>query len=140
MSKSLCLWLAGALTIATASCSTAPVNPAPLSAAERELASRLPACYATGSVPALWLGMSSFVEMDDGGHEVTVREKLAKLGAYPGIDGKIYDRSGREIRFWLAPAWGTAPPANYQADDLKELQKNYTVIILGNDPRLPGPC
>jgi hypothetical protein len=87
--------------------------------------------------------MSTFVETDANGHEVRMREKLASLGAYPAGDGKICDRSGKEIRFWESKGSGvpvTSEAMAAQARELAELQQKFTVIILYRDPREPLPC
>jgi hypothetical protein len=70
--------------------------------------------------------------------KITVEQKLAKLGAYAGKDGKLHDPSGREIRFCYSnPGWGN-PPARYweikedeeEARRWKEFQDKYTVISI----------
>jgi hypothetical protein len=48
--------------------------------------------------------MSDYVETDNLGMRVTVATKLARLGAYAGSDGKLYDFRGRPIEFCLPQA------------------------------------
>jgi hypothetical protein len=63
---------------------------------------------------------------------ITVREKLIQLGARCH-GGVIYDRRGREVRFYLMLEWGN-PPGNYQEileqerRELAELERHFTVI------------
>ncbi len=76
---------------------------------------------------------------------VTVRQRLIELKAHCRR-GKLFDRSGKEIRFYrLAGCWGNPPPGyreilERQRRELEKLKKRYTVIELtcnpdGIDPR-----
>ena len=68
--------------------------------------------------------------------ETTVGQKLAELGAYTK-DGKIYDRSGREIYFFQGIVGGPQPSPEMekqQAEEERKLHEHYTVI----DLRIPG--
>ena len=70
----------------------------------------------------------------------TVRDKLSKLKA-KCENGKLVDEHRKEIRFFRLECWGN-PPADYQErqqqqqDKLKELEKKYTVIVMGCDPHM----
>jgi hypothetical protein len=71
---------------------------------------------------------------------ITVEEKLRKIGA-KYQDGKLVDNDGREIRFYKPPVRGTSQgfeedqkQAKLDAEELKELQEKYTVIILYVNP------
>ena len=70
----------------------------------------------------------------------TVRDKLLKLKA-KCENGKLVDEHSKEIRFFRLECWGN-PPADYeerqqnQQDKLKELEKKYTVIVMGCDLRM----
>lgn len=63
---------------------------------------------------------------------ITVREKLIQLGARCH-EGVIYDRRGKEVRFYRMREWGT-PPHNYQElveqqrNELAELERHFTVV------------
>jgi hypothetical protein len=86
--------------------------------------------------------MDDFVEVDRLGLRVSVAGKLARLGAYAGPDGKLYDRGGRPIAFWRHYDGGMCPPAGRleaAADRLKELKRTHTVIEMFHDPRAPLP-
>jgi hypothetical protein len=69
---------------------------------------------------------------------VTVKDSLLELKAVCK-DGHLVDDSGKEIRFFRMQCWGN-PPADYrerqqrQQDELKELQKKYTVVVMGCNP------
>jgi hypothetical protein len=69
---------------------------------------------------------------------VTVKDKLIEIKARCE-DGKLVDSNHKEIRFFRLQCWGN-PPADYQGkeqrqqDELKELQKKYTVIVMGCNP------
>jgi hypothetical protein len=63
----------------------------------------------------------------------TVKQKLIEMKARCR-NGKLLDRSGKEIRFYrLAGCWGN-PPADYQEilasqrAEIEELRKRYTVV------------
>ena len=70
---------------------------------------------------------------------VTVRDKLIEMKA-KCEKGKLVDSHHKEIRFFRPDCWGN-PPADYeerqqqQQERLKELEKKYTVIVMGCDPR-----
>lgn len=70
----------------------------------------------------------------------TVKDRLLKLKA-KCENGKLVDERGKEIRFFQLECWGN-PPADYeerqqhQQDKLKEMEKKYTVIVMGCDPRM----
>lgn len=74
----------------------------------------------------------------DATKNVTVRHKLIELKAKCEND-KLVDAHHREIRFFRIQCWG-APPADYrerqrkQQDELKELEKKYTVVVMGCNP------
>jgi hypothetical protein len=69
---------------------------------------------------------------------VTVKDTLLELKAVCK-DSKLVDDGGKEIRFFRMQCWGN-PPADYrerqkrQQDELKELQKKYTVVVMGCNP------
>jgi hypothetical protein len=65
--------------------------------------------------------------------KVTVKQRLIEMKARCR-NGKLLDRSGKEIRFYrLAGCWGN-PPADYQEilasqrAEIEELRKRYTVV------------
>lgn len=74
-----------------------------------------------------------------GAANITVKDKLIELKAYC-YKGKLVDAKRREIRFFNVECWGNPPP-DYQEiqqkrqAELERLQRRYTVIILGCDPR-----
>jgi hypothetical protein len=72
--------------------------------------------------------------------EITVRRKLAELGAYHS-GGKLYDANGREIRFFKGYGGGAKPPPQMVGAEQRERQRLrdlYTVIELAPfDPRDP---
>jgi len=79
---------------------------------------------------------------DFGSIRVSVGMELARLGAYVGRDGKIYDLSGRRIEFFHHYEGGPVPPPELWEDaqrHLEELKKTCTVIETSRDPRLPPP-
>jgi hypothetical protein len=115
-----------ALPLAMAGCMLSPVH----LAVRPELAHRLP--------PGIT--MNDYVETNFG--KVNVGEKLARLGAYPGQDGGIFDLSGCEIKFFKHYDGGMPPPAGTLERAQKELQQlkaKYTVIEIRRDPDLPPP-
>jgi hypothetical protein len=62
----------------------------------------------------------------------TIGQKLAELGAY-AKEGKLYDRSGREIYFYQGIIGGpqTSPEMEKQrAEEERKLHERYTVIDL----------
>lgn len=65
---------------------------------------------------------------------VTVKDKLIELKA-KCENGKLVDEHRKEIRFFRVQCWGNAP-ADYrerqqkQQDELKELQKKHTVVVM----------
>lgn len=62
----------------------------------------------------------------------TVKQKLMDMGVY-AKDGKLYDRSGREIRFHRIPRSGPPPTREKEQadrDHLEDLRRRYTVITL----------
>jgi hypothetical protein len=89
--------------------------------------------------------MDDYVEKDWTGRKVTVGMKLARLGAYCGQDGKLYDRSGRRIEFFRHYEYGGAQHPNEDEilreslRRLEELKKTCTVIEISRDPDLPPP-
>jgi hypothetical protein len=79
--------------------------------------------------------MADYVQTDASGHRVTVADKLARLGACPGQDGKIYDSRRREIQFWRHPAGPVTPEAKAEADrELQALKRRCTVIEVLPEP------
>ena len=68
---------------------------------------------------------------------VTVRDKLVELKARCE-NGVLVDAHRKEIRFFRIQCWGN-PPADYrerqrkQQEELKELEKKYTVVVMGCD-------
>jgi hypothetical protein len=111
-----------------AGCALSPVYLANYS----ELAHRLPD----------GVSMNDFVERDVTGVKVTVGMKLARLGAYPGRDGKIYDWSGQRIEFFRHYDGGMQPPdfvLEHAERHLQELKKTSRVIEIFRDPDLPHP-
>ena len=86
--------------------------------------------------------MSDYVERGPLGGNVTVRMKLASLGAHTGTDGKLYDRSGRPITFFHHFQGGNPPPMAIQLawhEQLAELKRTSTVIEIHRDHHLPSP-
>lgn len=89
--------------------------------------------------------MDDFVDKDWMGRKITVGMKLARLGAYSGPDGKLYDRSGRRIEFFRHYEYGGAQHPNEDETireslrRLEELKKTCTVIEISRDPDLPLP-
>ena len=85
--------------------------------------------------------MSDYVETDNLGMRVTVGMKLARLGAYAGPDGKLYDCHDRPIEFCLPPGgMQLSREAEAETDArLAALQKTHTVIQMLHDPRQPLP-
>ena len=76
-----------------------------------------------------------------GANAITVEQTLNNLGATCTADGKLVDRTGKEIRFYqLTGCWGN-PPENYldilkkQADEIAQLKQQYTVIEMTCNPR-----
>jgi hypothetical protein len=71
---------------------------------------------------------------------VTVHDKLIEMKA-KCKNGKLVDSHHREVRFFRLECWGN-PPADYkerqqqQQERLKELEKKYTVIVMGCNPRM----
>ena len=71
---------------------------------------------------------------------VTVEMKLDELKARCR-HGKLVDANNREIRFFRVSCWGH-PPSNYleikekEKADFEKLEKNYTVIVFGCNPRM----
>ena len=69
---------------------------------------------------------------------ITVKDKLLKLKAQCE-NGKLVDEHHKEIRFFRVQCWGN-PPADYkerqqlQQDELKKMEKKYTVVVLGCNP------
>ncbi len=71
---------------------------------------------------------------------ITVEEKLKEIGAkYSGE--KLVDKNGREIRFYKPPIRGASQgfeedqeQQKRDADELKSLKEEYTVIILYVNP------
>jgi len=76
-----------------------------------------------------------------GKKNVTVLGVLTKLKARCS-KGRLLDSGKREIRFFKKTCWGHPPP-NYlelQAEEsrqLAQLKANYTVVVIGCDPRIP---
>jgi hypothetical protein len=77
------------------------------------------------------------------GTKLTVGDELARVGAAPGADGKLYDRSGRRIEFFKHYDGGMPPPEGMREAaerHLEELKKTCTVIQINRDPDLPPPA
>jgi hypothetical protein len=109
-----------ALCVAAACAGCSGITP---SAVRSSDADELARCLPAG------VGMSSVLP-DSGG--TTVARKLAELGAY-AEDGKLYDRSGKPIRFLTGVTSGAQPPPELEerrAKEEEELRRNYTVIDL----------
>jgi hypothetical protein len=86
--------------------------------------------------------MTDYVERDPLGRKITVGAKLVSLGAHPGPDGKLIDRSGRPITFFRLYDGGTPPTEAMQrawAEEFAELKRTSTVIEIYRDPDLPLP-
>ena len=67
---------------------------------------------------------------------LTVAQRLKELGAY-AKDGKIYDRTGKEVYFWQGIKGGPQPTPEMekqQAEEERKLRERYTVL----DLRIPG--
>jgi hypothetical protein len=79
--------------------------------------------------------------------QVYLSEKLAEVGARVSPDGKICDKMGKEIYFYLTPKLPGMQmnPAAYQriidqnAEEYRELQEKYHVIEIDKGWRLK-PC
>ena len=85
--------------------------------------------------------MGDYVETDQLGMRVTVGMKLARLGAYAGPDGKLYDSHGRPIEFCRPPG-GMQFARDVEAEidaRLAKLKETHTVIQMLHDPRQPLP-
>lgn len=71
---------------------------------------------------------------------ITVEKRLAQLKARCR-NRRLLDVKGREIRFHRPSCWGN-PPADYQDiqqredEELRKLQKRYTVIVFGCNPMI----
>jgi hypothetical protein len=99
-------------------------------------ASSLSACLPAGRK------LTDVVSVSTGGANiVTVQQTLISLGAYCTTDHKLVDRTGKAIVFYqLIGCWGN-PPQNYQAllkkqaDEIAQLQQQYTVIQMTCNPR-----
>lgn len=112
-------------------------------------------CYLPGKGEQLNQCLPANVKLDDvvsvepgkspnaGVVKITVRQTLSKLKARCR-KGKLFDVTGREIRFYhLIGCWGNPPDdyqeqLNKQARELDALKKKYTVIEIqcaGLDPR-----
>lgn len=88
------------------------------------------------------VSINDFVERDASGRKVTVGVKLVRLGALPGVDGKLYDASGRPVEFWRHYAGGADPGPEFferQGERLAELKRTATVVEISHDPELPMP-
>ena len=74
------------------------------------------------------------------GQTVTVQKRLSQLKARCR-NNRLLDVKGREIRFHRPSCWGN-PPADYQEiqqredEELRKLQKRYTVIVFGCNPMI----
>jgi hypothetical protein len=72
--------------------------------------------------------------------EITIEDKLTELKA-KCKEGKLVDSKNREIKFFRIACFGN-PPADYmeieqkQQEELRRLQKQYTVIIIECNPRI----
>ena len=72
---------------------------------------------------------------------VTVEKQLIEMKAR--CDKKlVVDANNREILFFRVSCWGNPPPdylerEKKEKDELEKLKKNYTVIVMGCDPRTP---
>jgi len=85
------------------------------------------------------ISMSDYVEPGPFGTRITVAEKLAWLGARPGLDGKIHDLLGNEVAFWPDYSTGADPGSEFwrrRHEALEELRKRCRVIEMERDPRL----
>ncbi len=63
---------------------------------------------------------------------LTVAEKLKELNTYCD-EGKLFDGEKKELRFFRPYCGGAAPPADLlwkKSQELEELQKQYTVIVM----------
>ena len=84
--------------------------------------------------------MSDYVERGPLGGTITVRMKLASLGAHTSPDGKLYDRSGRPITFFHHYQGGARiadAMLREWYEQLEELKRTSTVIEIHRDHRLP---
>ncbi len=69
---------------------------------------------------------------------ITVKKKLIQIKARCR-NGKLVDAKNKEIRFFRISCWGN-PPADYleieqrEQEELEELQRHYTVIVMGCNP------
>ena len=72
--------------------------------------------------------------------DITIKDKLNELKA-KCQDGKLIDSKNREIKFFRITCFGN-PPADYleieqkQQEELRRLQKQYTVIVIECNPRI----
>jgi hypothetical protein len=71
---------------------------------------------------------------------VSVEKKLIAIKAHCR-NGKLVDARNKEIRFFRVSCWGN-PPVDYleierrEQDEIKKLQKRFTVITMGCNPML----
>jgi hypothetical protein len=71
---------------------------------------------------------------------VTVEEKLIELNAYCE-DGKLFDGSKKEIRFYRIACFGN-PPYNYdeirqrEREEIARLRQSFTVIVMKCNPMI----
>lgn len=108
----------------------------PLSSSTPSGSASLSACLPAGKK------LTDIVSVGAGGaNPITVEQTLNGLGATCTPDGKLVDRTGKEIRFYqLTGCWGN-PPENYldilkkQADEIAQLKLQYTVIEMTCNPR-----
>ena len=89
---------------------------------------------------------ADFVTHDWTGN-VTVEEKLARLGAYVRGDGKLCDGAGRPIEFYRHSESAMSPGRDFEQRAQEQWQKLHererkgeiSVIEIRRDPNLPAP-
>lgn len=76
----------------------------------------------------------------NGTSKVTVKQKLSQMKARCR-GGRLWDAKGREIRFFRVSCWGN-PPSDYleirqhETEELKKLEKRFTVITFSCNPQV----
>jgi hypothetical protein len=87
------------------------------------------------------VNQDQIVSYGRGGKHVTVADKLREIKA-KCRNGKLVDAKRREIRFFHVACWGNPPPdyreiKQREAEELRKLQQQYTVITFGCNPLMP---
>jgi hypothetical protein len=102
------------------------------SRAQRQLEARVVACEPFLPEP-LTLSTEFYERSKDRDEHktITVRQKLIELGAY-SENGKIYDRNGREVRFFHIKEPPGNPPVSTEEDErtCKSIQEHNDKILI----------